>query len=614
MSTPIVVEQDQPLVVLEADAPPVEAITPQRTSWFRTALPTLAFLGRRLLSSAIVLLGATFIVYMALTFALDFLEDLRASPLPAEQVDMLIAQRTALLNLDTPPIIRYFQWLGQVLTGNFGQGWNQFVGQDVTSLLGARIPVTISLVLVANIVQILFGILVGIVSALRQYTRFDYGVTFMSFVLFSLPSFWVAVLLKTWGAIGFNDFLNAPHFPLWTVILVPLALGGLWSAIIGGVRRMRWIVFLVGTLATLVLMLALTRYITIGETAWAVPWYTGWLQDPRLGIPGVALIGLAIALSMIGLLVGFNRLPGAAAPVANSGVTERMDADGVVYEAVAVDTDAPATSGLRGWINDNRALCAALTTVLVGAILMNPLQWLFVGAGWGRILLLGLLALAVGALIGFLWGGYDRRVSMRISALTALGMGVFMFVDRVMQVWAFYSSLPQINNRPISTIGSTTPGVATSALVQGDFWVMQLDAFTHVLLPTVSLVLIGFAGYTRYTRGSMLEVMNQDYIRTARAKGLPERVVTVRHAFRNALIPLATIIPLDLAGLIGGAVITEQIFGWQGMGQLFIQAVRFQEINVIMGYFLVIGTMLVIGSIVVDFLYALLDPRIRVDA
>lgn len=593
MSSSVLVEPEQSVVVEEVV--PVADVAPRQASWFRTALPTLAFLGRRLLSSAIVLLGATFIVFMALSYALDFLEDLRVSTDP--NVELLIQQRIALLNLNTPPILRYFQWLGSVLTGNLGQGWNQFVNQDVSSLLAARIPVTISLVLVANIVQILFGILVGIVSALRQYTRFDYGVTFMSFVLFSLPSFWVAVLLKTWGAIGFNDFLNNPQFPIWTYFVVPILLGILWSAIIGGRTITRFIVGLVGWAATLALMLALV--------------HTRWLQDPSLGIPGVTLIGLAIALSLIGLLIGFNKLPGAGRSV--SGVTEQYGADGQVHENVDID-DAGASTGLPGWVNNNRPLCAALTTVLVGAAIMNPLQWLFQGAGWGRIILLGLCALAVGALIGFLWGGYDRRVSMRISALTALGMGLFMFVDRVMRVWAFYSALPQINNRPIATIGSTTPGVATSPLVQGDFWVLQLDAFTHVLLPTISLILIGFAGYTRYTRGSMLEVMNQDYIRTARAKGLPERVVTVRHAFRNALIPLATIIPLDLAGLIGGAVITESIFGWQGMGQLFIQAVNFQEINVIMGYFLVIGTMLVIGSIIVDFLYALLDPRIRVDA
>ncbi len=93
-----------------------------------------------------------------------------------------------------------------------------------------------------------------------------------------------------------------------------------------------------------------------------------------------------------------------------------------------------------------------------------------------------------------------------------------------------------------------------------------LDTFTHLLLPTIAIILISFAGLTRYTRASMLEVMNQDYIRTARAKGLTQRTVVVRHALRNALVSIATIIALDIGALIGGAVITEFVFGWSGMG------------------------------------------------
>ncbi|MCL1899011.1 MAG: ABC transporter permease, partial [Promicromonosporaceae bacterium] len=115
-------------------------------------------------------------------------------------------------------------------------------------------------------------------------------------------------------------------------------------------------------------------------------------------------------------------------------------------------------------------------------------------------------------------------------------------------------------------------------------------------------------------RASLLEVMNQDYIRTARAKGLPERVVTMRHAFRNALIPLATLIPLDIAAMFGGAIITEQIFGWTGMGRMFMVSLQNMDANPIMGHFLVVGGLLVLASIAVDLIYAALDPRIRVNA
>jgi peptide/nickel transport system permease protein len=127
-------------------------------------------------------------------------------------------------------------------------------------------------------------------------------------------------------------------------------------------------------------------------------------------------------------------------------------------------------------------------------------------------------------------------------------------------------------------------------------------------------VLISFASYTRYTRSSMLEVMNADYIRTARAKGLTERVVVVRHAFRNALIPLATIIPIDIAAVFGGAVLTERIFSWRGMGTMFLEALRVGDPGTVMGYFLVTAVLAIGANIVADLIYAWLDPRIRVTA
>jgi peptide/nickel transport system permease protein len=147
--------------------------------------------------------------------------------------------------------------------------------------------------------------------------------------------------------------------------------------------------------------------------------------------------------------------------------------------------------------------------------------------------------------------------------------------------------------------------------------VQGLDSFTHLLLPTAALLLASLAGYTRYTRASLLEVMNQDYIRTARAKGLSERAVVMRHAFRNALIPITTIVALDFGALIGGAVITERVFGWVGMGQMFQQALGaggspWPDVNPIMGVFLVTGIAAVVFNLLADLIYTSLDPRIRV--
>ena len=150
--------------------------------------------------------------------------------------------------------------------------------------------------------------------------------------------------------------------------------------------------------------------------------------------------------------------------------------------------------------------------------------------------------------------------------------------------------------------------------MQGDFWYQTVDSFTHLLLPSIALVLISFATYTRYSRGSMLEVMNQDYIRTARAKGLTERTVIMRHALRNALLPLASIVPVDIITLIGGAVLTETIFGWAGMGRMFVDSLSKADIDPVMAYILITGILAVVANIVADFVYAILDPRIRVNA
>jgi peptide/nickel transport system permease protein len=144
-------------------------------------------------------------------------------------------------------------------------------------------------------------------------------------------------------------------------------------------------------------------------------------------------------------------------------------------------------------------------------------------------------------------------------------------------------------------------------------WFEILDGFSHLILPTIALAVVSIAAYTRYTRSSLLEVMNQDYVRTARAKGLTERTVVVRHAMRNALIPIATIIAFDIGALIGGAVITETIFAWKGMGSLFVDGLEKGDVNLVMGFFVVTGVLAVIFNLIADLLYSALDPRIRVN-
>jgi peptide/nickel transport system permease protein len=137
------------------------------------------------------------------------------------------------------------------------------------------------------------------------------------------------------------------------------------------------------------------------------------------------------------------------------------------------------------------------------------------------------------------------------------------------------------------------------------------DSLWHLILPAVVLGLAEAAPLIRYTRSSMLEVIRQDYVRTARAKGLRERAVVYEHALRNALIPLVTVIALNLPRLLGGTVIVEAIFAWPGMGTLAITAVRGRDYPVIMAINLIAAVMILLSNLLADLIYAVIDPRIK---
>jgi peptide/nickel transport system permease protein len=140
-------------------------------------------------------------------------------------------------------------------------------------------------------------------------------------------------------------------------------------------------------------------------------------------------------------------------------------------------------------------------------------------------------------------------------------------------------------------------------------WLM--DRAEHLVLPVFVSAIGGLAGFSRYMRNNMLEVMRQDYIRTARAKGLPENVVVYKHALRNALMPVITILGLSLPGIIGGAVIMETVFGIDGMGRLMFQAVFSRDYNVAMGILVPAAVLTMFGNFLADIGYALADPRVR---
>lgn len=139
------------------------------------------------------------------------------------------------------------------------------------------------------------------------------------------------------------------------------------------------------------------------------------------------------------------------------------------------------------------------------------------------------------------------------------------------------------------------------------------DRVQHLALPWITLMVVSIAGYSRYMRASMLEVVNSDYVRTARAKGLVERRVIMKHAFRNALIPLVTLVALNFGVLLSGAIVTETIFAIDGMGRYFINALLIGDPYPIMAWLMITAVMIVIGNLLADIAYGVLDPRIRYD-
>ena len=155
-----------------------------------------------------------------------------------------------------------------------------------------------------------------------------------------------------------------------------------------------------------------------------------------------------------------------------------------------------------------------------------------------------------------------------------------------------------------ANLSSPNPGTGL------EFWI---DRFRHLALPIATLMVISVATYSRYMRASMLEVINSDYVRTARAKGLKEGKVTIRHAMRNALIPVVTVAALSFGTVLGGAILTETVFGLDGMGLYFIRYLGRRDPYPIMAWLMVTAVAVILFNLVADLLYGILDPRIRYD-
>lgn len=218
------------------------------------------------------------------------------------------------------------------------------------------------------------------------------------------------------------------------------------------------------------------------------------------------------------------------------------------------------------------------------------------GATLELMLAATLIAVTLGVWIGVM--GAIRRHSIfdtlaTVGAMIALSIPTFWFGLVTIYIFAVELKWLPAGNR--YTVGD------------GSF----LDFVHHLIAPAIVLALVEVAIWSRYMRAAMLDVINQDYVRTARAKGLPERVVLFRHSLRNALLPMITLAGLELPALLGGALVTETVFTWPGMGRLFLDSLGYRDYPVVMGILMFTAVMVLIGNLIADLLCAVADPRIR---
>jgi peptide/nickel transport system permease protein len=233
---------------------------------------------------------------------------------------------------------------------------------------------------------------------------------------------------------------------------------------------------------------------------------------------------------------------------------------------------------------------------------------------WHRIgisLRLVVTGSVLGTLIGVILGAWGAIRQYRLSdrVITVLSLIILSIPSFVLAGLLILAAL-RVNNfigvRIFLYTGETSP------VPPGGLWDHFVDRVQHLVLPTLTLALQAMAGFSRYQRNAMLDVLGEDFIRTARAKGLTRRRALFKHGLRTALIPLATLFAYGVSGLVVGAVFVEKIFGWHGMGEWVVLGISTQDTNVVAAITLFSGLAILLAGLLSDIFYALLDPRVRV--
>ncbi|MEB3981155.1 ABC transporter permease [Mycobacterium sp. 663a-19] len=272
-------------------------------------------------------------------------------------------------------------------------------------------------------------------------------------------------------------------------------------------------------------------------------------------------------------------------------------------KAHALGLDQPIPIRYAHWAS--HAVRGDFGTTITGQPVATTL-WRRIGVSL-RLLIIGSVAGTVLGIAAGAWGAIRQyRISDRVvTTLALLVLSTPSFVIANLLILGALRVNWAVGIQLFDYTGETSPGVVGAAHE-------LLDRLRHLILPTLTLALIGAAGYSRYQRNAMLDVLGQDFIRTARAKGLTRRRALLKHGLRTALIPLATLFAYGVAGLVVGAVFVEKIFGWHGMGEWLVQGISTQDTNIIAAITLFSGAVVLLAGLLSDVIYAALDPRVRV--
>jgi len=292
-------------------------------------------------------------------------------------------------------------------------------------------------------------------------------------------------------------------------------------------------------------------------------------------------------------------------PLAALRVTPNYDPNTITRIEEQKNLNDPIPVRYVYWLKD--AVTNQFGTTLLGDRPILPDLWRVMKNTMQLVFVAELLAILVAVGIGVFSALRQYSVfDYSATAFSFLGLAMPVFwlalMLQVLVVQIYESTGTRVF--PITSLSDVDPGTGIN------FWI---DRAHHLALPILVLMIAQISVYSRYMRASMLEVINSDYVRTARAKGLEERSVTLKHAFRNALIPLVTLVALSFGGLLGGAIVTETVFSLDGMGLYFVNALLTNDPYPVMAWLMIVAVMIVVFNLVADIAYGLLDPRVRYD-